>query len=595
MNGENLPAEFPDDPLLYPGELPDSSMLVLPDCLHILRPQKGRRLGQARVARCTDCNNGDLTETNLNYELLCHNVAPINSRVPVVAVGSNASPAVMRRKMKDEHAESTIPLVRGTINNIAVGVSAHVARGGYLPAAAAHESGSSAAVVVGWFDARQLEALDKSEPNYNRVLVSHRDYPLSLEPPALEQNGENIGHFYIYVSKHGTLIRGDALLPLIHQTEISKWLAEVVGEPWTGRTPKEAAESLAGDEHQGERDSIRDKFAELKLSRPCGIKALEDTGEPLTYRLVTSEWGEALHAGSLRCTQTAGDFDRLGESCVVVNPNEPMARQANVVVVAQWTENRPGLVARAKPDPKQPVGTVGVDQVVREALGVEIGEYVRLQPARFDSAGVIERGLEKLIARRHYVVCRVQRADLAAVEQDVALLSPLALRLLGLPEGGTISIEGSPPTADPGAAATVHVPVVSARAHPAPDEVIARRDELAGGGLESRFPSSRDALAVFPDLPWIFLDSEQRKRLGLAGNQVTAVRVRANLLDQLSAEGRETILVLAIAALGLAGTLTTIKPAIAVVLLLVVLMGLWQLQQRLKLRLGPPRHSTSKK
>jgi len=90
----------------------------------------------------------------------------VRGRTPVAAVGSNASPAVLARKLSPL-ATGTVPLELRRLTGVRIGHSAHVSAGGYIPAAPCVGEGSLR-VVVGWFEADQLALLDASEPNYVR-------------------------------------------------------------------------------------------------------------------------------------------------------------------------------------------------------------------------------------------------------------------------------------------------------------------------------------------------------------------------------------------------------------------------------------------
>ena len=239
---------------------------------------------------------------------------------------------------------------------------------------------------------------------------------------------------------------------------------------------------------------------------------------------------------------------------------------------AALTPDRPGALARVVPDEGQPTGTVGVDQVVRNALGVELGERALLTSAYAQR----NRLADTLIARPHYVMCRVQTADLAMVEQPVCLLAPLAMGILGLDGGDEVIVEGMPgPQGD--------VRTIRLKAHAVPGDVQQRRETIGGGQLDSRFPSARDALAVHPDLPWLFLDSVARTSLGLTG-KLAAVRVRASRRYQWSEEIRELLLLLVIAFVGLASlirSLPVLLGALGGISLVTVLL----IRTRLRLRL----------
>lgn len=90
----------------------------------------------------------------------------VRGRTPVAAVGSNASPAVLARKLA-ALGSGEVVLEPGRLTGVQVGHSAHVSRGGYVPAAPYVGQGATR-VVIGWFDAAQLALLDATEPNYVR-------------------------------------------------------------------------------------------------------------------------------------------------------------------------------------------------------------------------------------------------------------------------------------------------------------------------------------------------------------------------------------------------------------------------------------------
>lgn len=559
-------SQAPED---YPGEPVAVSQVLLPNCEHPLTVPPGRRLGQARVERCDDCVERDgLRVVPLNYELLRWNVAGTDARYPVVAVGSNANADVLRGKMDRAGIEPIIPLIRARLDNLTVSHSAHVGGPGFVPAAPVRDPGHFCEIVVGFLDRDQLTHMDGTEPNYVRRWLPGADYPLRLD------GGEGLDGFHIYDSKWGLLADGPSAFPLSTQREVSQWLAARGVAPWTDHDATSAAKALAADKVL--RDSLRVHFLDGNLARPSELDGpvFRDVG----YGTTASAWAEhpATSATSLRATTTP-DLDRRGEHCVLLNPSDARHRNlrdhAEIRCALRPTE--PGLIARVVVDEEHPPDSVGVDQIIRNGLGLERGEHVELH-----SAGVPRNPLaDVLLARPHYVACRIQAADLSIVEQGAALLSPLTMSLLGVQPGARIVVEGVPAT--PGGA----VPVVRIKAHEAPQEIVDRRVEFSGGGREARFPASRDALGVFPDLPWVFLDAATRTKLGLGSHRLRPIRVRAARGDQALAEIRELMLLFVLAAVGVASVITSTRWLLAFLGVLGVLAGLVA-RARLRRRLG---------
>lgn len=561
--------DLTQSPMAYPGPPVETSLLLLPSCTHRLTFRPGRRLGQARVERCDTCAARDgLRVVPLNYELLHLNVADVDARYPVAAVGSNANADVLRGKMTRAGVAPIIPLVKARLADVTVAYSAHVGRPGFIPAAPVRSAGGSCEVVVGFLDRDQLRHMDETEPNYvRRWLTGH-----GLR--ALLDSGERLDGFHLYDSRWGLLADHGEALALGTQPEVSSWLAAHGLAPWTVEDPTAAAVSLTDDESLRER--LRDLFADRGLVTPSGLDGPPFTGD--VYGTTVSTWpdGPVTSGDSLRASGTS-DLDRDGQQCVVVNPVDAVDRGLgdHAEVRCALAPDDPGLVARVVLDDAQPPGVAGVDQVVRNGLGLEQGEQVHLVRAVVPG----NRLADLLLARRHYVACRVQAADLAVVEQDVALLSPLTMSLLGVQPGSRIVLEGVP--SSPGGV----VPVLRIKAHEAPQEIIDRRNELSGGGHDARFPSSRDALAVFPDLPWIFLDAASRTRLGLGSHRIRPIRVRAARGDQTLSEVRELMLLFVLAAVGVASVIPSTPLLLLFLGALALTTGLVA-RARLRRRLG---------
>lgn len=110
----------------------------------------------------------------------------------MLAVGSNGSPAQVRRKLLGRGADVLVPMTYATARGLVSGVSAHVSRPGYVPAAPVLAPGATGRFVVLWLDEEQLAVVDATEPNYRRV-------PL---PPAVTLDGPRAD---VYAGRHGCL------------------------------------------------------------------------------------------------------------------------------------------------------------------------------------------------------------------------------------------------------------------------------------------------------------------------------------------------------------------------------------------------------
>lgn len=199
---------------------------------------------------------------------LCEQGAsPLTRRTPVLSVGSNASPAQIRRKMANAGLRAVVPITRVRVHGLVVGVSAHVSKPGYVPATPVADPAAVSDMWVLWLDLKALRALDGTEPNYQRIRLSSR-YPVRLWTGPL---GPPVRQCSVYVSRHGHLIdQAGEPRPLADQaTLIAGLLADVPAlMTLAGTTPGEWIERTRDEEV---RDGIRAHFLTAGIVRQAGI------------------------------------------------------------------------------------------------------------------------------------------------------------------------------------------------------------------------------------------------------------------------------------------------------------------------------------
>lgn len=125
----------------------------------------------------------------------------IDGRSPVLALGSNAAPAQLRRKFAG--AAGHIPISRALLFDHVVVYSAHFTRYGALPATLHAYPGAVIFVAVTWLDAGQLARMHETEAvGVNYDYVELRDLRLEHDvetPPETPVVGA-------YLSRHGELL-----------------------------------------------------------------------------------------------------------------------------------------------------------------------------------------------------------------------------------------------------------------------------------------------------------------------------------------------------------------------------------------------------
>jgi hypothetical protein len=257
-------------PLTYPGVPPWRPAVLVTDAAVIgLQPLRDAPLAEWMLrpddgAEASDTDDGDVAargvdagggsgvrDVPLDWFLRNAGGSPSASRVPVLAVGSNASPAQIRRKMANAGLPTLVPITAASVRGLAVGVSAHVSRPGYLPATPVPDAGAVSDLWVVWLDADPLRAMDATEPNYRRIRLPAR-YMMQLTP------GQPVAGCWVYVSRHGHLLNasGEPRRLTDQATLIAALLAEIPAlPPLAGTTPQEWIERTRNAEV---RDTVRE-------------------------------------------------------------------------------------------------------------------------------------------------------------------------------------------------------------------------------------------------------------------------------------------------------------------------------------------------
>lgn len=126
-------------------------------------------------------------------------------RTPVLAIGSNQSPARLAQKFGHD-ASHVIPVQRAKLRGFDVVYSAHISRYGAVPAMLQTSDGASVTISVTWLDETQLEIMSQSE-------ISAANYAFALlEGLTLQlDDGETLTRAHAYVSSRGHLSNGGAI------------------------------------------------------------------------------------------------------------------------------------------------------------------------------------------------------------------------------------------------------------------------------------------------------------------------------------------------------------------------------------------------
>ncbi|NHA68189.1 hypothetical protein [Phycicoccus flavus] len=235
-------------PLTYPGEAVPGPRLVVGDCAHTIRPRRSRGAGSVRSGGCVRCDlpvggGADSLDRSLRHL----GATPLSGRTPLLAVGSNAAASVVRHKLTRAGVSPVVPLLTGVVRNLAIGHTAYVSRGGYVPAAPVHRSRARTPVVLQLVDDEQLAAIDATEGGgYERVELRASRYPLVLTGQIRPTR------FHVYAARDGVLGLPHTGRRFLPQDEVLGALHDQ-GLPHTTGEPADVAAGFAGSaEHRAE-------------------------------------------------------------------------------------------------------------------------------------------------------------------------------------------------------------------------------------------------------------------------------------------------------------------------------------------------------
>ncbi|MER7934691.1 MULTISPECIES: hypothetical protein [unclassified Streptomyces] len=201
-------------------------------------------------------------------------LVPDDGRVPVLAVGSNASPAQLQHKMAESGVAGPIPMVRTRVTGVDVGVSAHVSRLGYVSAAPLRSPAAVRELFVVWLDGPQLEVIDASEGvplpggNFGRAWLPAPQVRVALA------DGTELPGVHAYVNRHGVLHDGTGT-PRRHPGQRTLLAGLLAGSAELrelfGDTPEEFCARARADAALCRRGTRL--FAERRWAVPSGLEA----------------------------------------------------------------------------------------------------------------------------------------------------------------------------------------------------------------------------------------------------------------------------------------------------------------------------------
>lgn len=187
----------------------------------------------------------------------------LDGRIPVIASGSNASPA--RLKEKYGASANAIPVTRARLDGFARVYSAHFAIYGSIPATLCPLAGFAETVAITWLTEAQAERMHETESigaNYGFYRLTH----LQLSP----EIGGTVEEAFAYISLPGALHFGDAPTRLEDRSQ-----ADMLAHARDLLAPDMAIDAFIAEVIDDERVRQRRKQEIRAYGRPIDIAAGE--------------------------------------------------------------------------------------------------------------------------------------------------------------------------------------------------------------------------------------------------------------------------------------------------------------------------------
>lgn len=612
------------NPDKYPGWWPSKSFVIHnnetsfdPELFYLAPPALGLQSEGSEKLDLSMFRAGHLevfsAETDdykgsLNKFLRDRGLAPMEQRVPVLAVGSNASPSQMAYKFKESGLSGTIPTIRVSVSGHGVGFVPGVSSFGYVPATLIRRKGLSSELFLQFLDLNQLVVMDESEGVHKKTAEGASSggtlyNRVSIRSKILMPHGEQLQIAYAYVGLSGFLsIDGKPVL--CDNSAFALELAETDKRP----TVNETSEHLirCSSQHElfeliGQHDKDLESKLQLalknpndtnkeninsrlsKLSIPKVIKSQRGIPLDVTYqdldknglRQSAKESSGPSENAKSRVPKTfitlpsPNDVERQGESVVILQPEdfESLGNPTYLSVSSEpinqmlgyrkiTSKRSPEVIARvqlavgqSKESLEKALGSILVDEVLRVATGLHVGERAQLRELK-DPKRPLSRAwfkfLKFVLGKPNYVSGRAVLSDVTTMERDVALVTPLTMQMLGIESGDFAVMEGVHSEAG-----ELKIKTVSVRVFPVDEKTLEKREKSQLGGWLSLIPDARVCLGVHIDLAPIFIDAALREFLfgSKPAQSVGVIRLRASFPEKVSSEIRELLVVILLAVL----------------------------------------------
>jgi hypothetical protein len=524
-------ASFPaprDSPLEYPGKRPLHSFV----------------LASETVFPVMDTGNWVVTEhtgqkLDLDAFLMQRNAATLDERFAVIGYGSNAVPGQLVSKFGND---AVVPVLMGTLANCDI-VYNLISNSGYAFAELLVDRGQTECPVgITFLDDRQIGEMISSEQNY-RLAFAPSTFVFPNDAKLHTDKGRQLyvfaGFQRIWIPNGRTSPVSIAELSSREDAESQEVVLSRVLDEFADRLPEGIdtpsrlvqrlqQEAEAEDGPGKVKFILQEAVEKSERSLPCLIDSVDLADTKKVTKFL--DW-EVDGTKDLHRTSVPFDF--------VVVLNTERAKKLGLkqswgfsryVAIERTTEsgNNEGerddkkalrVYARLVVDSSIHWGTVGLDQTLRNALGIpfsikskrasELQCQLGFFPVR---VGIRERWkafLTRLLGRR-YLYCRVAKPHPPDIEKDICRISKDSLALMGTQEGNRIVLVSCTEQRD-------HYTLknYSIKAFDLNETMTAQRTIEEDEAWDARYVAASKLLNVEPDIGRIVLDKHFRSVLGV--------------------------------------------------------------------------------
>jgi len=444
-------SEYPE---LYPGEPEKSSYLYHRGRVWQISIERGQRITKARVAWHDSA--GRPRQSSLPNLLLRLGATRITDRIPVLAIGSNSYPRQIHDKLHNTATEDTIPVLQGTLTGAEIVFCPYLAERGYLPVTLRKEVGAKSIASLQLLSNAQLTQIGETERNYWFISLKGLEGITFTIDGSQESLSEFYGYWHPrwlgYVGELPPICAGTVAASSYPSAEIARIKSErdllvELGAEFSQPNLQSLYQHSESDlplNKFTDRESVLTFLADKSIDNQPGVPIIQEA-DVSKYGEIYSEFGHDLPRNGfvVRPTPVSRTGAALREPIAFVDKDTISERNLGSRGVAYHvheggTTALPVKIKELAPGTQDDgIKRICLDQMMRDGLGVAIGEHCDIAPLRLSFTQKLRYIVGKPFSTRWFAGRAVSSAT-PIMERPLCWLDQSLMDAVGVEPGGSV-------------------------------------------------------------------------------------------------------------------------------------------------------------